>query len=192
MLKRKINLQRFADGGEGGSGGQGGNAGNGSGNQGNGAGYTYEQLDEIANSRAERASRSALADFFRKQGMSEEEVTAAITDYKTKKKESQPDIAAIERERDSYKQKVEEQENKAQLQKLNVNPDFMDYVLFEVKKKVTDKLPFDKAAEQYLKENPKYAGQTYKVTTGVSGGGAGGTENKNDAINSMIRGAFGR
>ena len=33
MLKRKINLQRFADGGEGGSGGQGGNAGNGSGNQ---------------------------------------------------------------------------------------------------------------------------------------------------------------
>lgn len=192
MLKKKVNLQRFDDGGGAGSGGQGGTAGSGSGSQGGGAAYTYEQLDEIANSRAERASRSALADFFRKQGMSEEEVTAAITDYRTKKKENQPDIKAIEAERDTYKKQVEDQNNKAHLQKLNVNPDFMDYVLYEVNKKVTDKLPFDKAAEQFIKDNPKYAGQTYRVTTGVSGGGSGGTENKNEGINNMIRNAFGR
>lgn len=190
MLKR-INLQRFGD--EGGN--QNQNAGTGEGNQTANAGnYTYEQLDEIANSRAEKASRAALADFFRKQGMTEDEVTSAISDFKTKKADSQPNVAAIEGERDSYKKKVEDYENKEKLQKLNVSAEFMDFVLFKINGMVTDKLPFDKAAEKFLKENPKYTEttSTYRVSTGVSGGSGTGTESKNESINKSIRAAFGR
>ena len=59
MLKR-INLQRFGD--EGGN--QNQNAGTGEGNQTANAGnYTYEQLDEIANSRQKRQAAQRLQIF---------------------------------------------------------------------------------------------------------------------------------
>lgn len=170
-------------------------AGAGNGGQNGNAGYTYEQLEEIANSRADKASRAALADFFRKQGMTEEEVTAAIGDFKAKKAANQPNVAAIEQERDGYKKELEDYKNREKLQKLNVSTEFMDFVLFTVNNMVTDKLSFDKAAEQFLKDNPKYTGAagSYKMSSGVSeGGSAGGTESKNEAINNTIRAAFGR
>ena len=196
MIKEKINLQRFGDNGDnGGAGDPPAGAGTGNGGQNGNAGYTYEQLDEIANSRADKASRAALADFFRKQGMTEDEVTAAISDFKAKKAANQPNVTAIEQERDSYKKELEDYKNKEKLQKLNVSPEFMDFVLFTVNGMVTDKLSFDKAAEQFLKENPKYTGAaaTYKISTGISEGGNGsGTESKNEAINNTIRAAFGR
>ena len=42
------------------------------------AGYTQEQLDAIADARATRASDAALKDFFKQQGLSKEEITAAL------------------------------------------------------------------------------------------------------------------
>lgn len=91
MYKKRMMLQLFEDGAGAGSGGQGGNAGTGNGSQGSagnasgahGTGtYTYEQLEEIASSRAKKSERVALANFFRGQGMTEEEVTQAITKFK--------------------------------------------------------------------------------------------------------------
>lgn len=193
MIK-KINLLRFDGSGEGN--GDGGNAGTDGGSQtSNAANYTYEQLNEIADSRAKKATRAALADFFRKQGMSEDEVTSAINDFKAKKAASQPNVSEIEKERDEYKQEAEKYKNKEKLEKLNVSSEFMDFVLFKVQSMVTDKLPFEKAAEQFIKENPKYAGvsSTYKVSTGTTdGNGGASTETRNEAINNTIRAAFGR
>ena len=150
-MRRKLFLQHFAEGGDnGGAAGSGSKSGEGAGaangSQGS-AGYTYEQLEEVATSRAERASRAALADFFRKQGMSEEEITTAINDYKAKKQASQPDVAKLTRERDDALKKLEERDNMELLRKKGVPQDYLEFAAFKIGALVDDKTTFEKAAE---------------------------------------------
>nr|WP_325235485.1 hypothetical protein [uncultured Oscillibacter sp.] len=79
-MKKRFNLQLFDDGGQSGAGGsQGGAAGTGdggqaasAGNNGGGGSYSFQQAEEIANARAQRAEKAALASYFKQQGMSEE------------------------------------------------------------------------------------------------------------------------
>ena len=192
MKKRRMNLQLFEGGDGAGSGGQGGNAGDGGGDRGN-AGYTYEQLDEVATARANKAERAAIANYLRGKGMSEEDITTAIEDFKEKKKANQPDVSKITQERDDALKRLADYENEKVLIGKGVRTEDIDYVSFKVSQLVTDKKDFKTAAEEYLKENPRYVGKTYQVATGVSSGNAGGTaENKNEHINNMIRNAFGR
>lgn len=195
-MKYRMNLRLFEDGGGAGSGGQGGNAGNGgSGHNGNAGGtYSYEQAEEIANARATKAERAALANYFRSQGMTEDEVTAAINDFKSKKQASQPNVSQITKERDEYKDKVTQMENEKYLSSKGVNTDDLDYVLFKVNQMVDEKTDFKKAAESFLKNNPRYTGQTYRVTTSSQSGGntGAGSGNTNDFINAAIRKAAGR
>ena len=191
MRKYYFDLQLFADepGGDpvGGSEKKGGNGGHG----GN-AGYTYEQLEEIASSRSERASRSALADFFRKQGMDEDEITTAINDYKLKKQQSQPDIARITKERDEALEKLKERDNMDLLLKKGVKSNDLDYVAFKVKSLVDDKTSFEKAAEKWLKENPKFTGAGYRVVNSSVSGNDQDADRGNGDINSRIRAAARR
>lgn len=194
-MRKRMNLQLFEGGDGAGSGGQGGNAGNGGGGQtGNtGATYSFEQAEEIANARANQAERAALANFFRSQGMTENEITSAINDFKNKRQANQPNVSQITQERDDALKKVTQYENEKLLTKKGVKDEDLDYVAYKISKLVTDKKDFKTAAEEYLKENPKYVGKTYQISTGVSSGNAaGGTENKNEQINNMIRNAFGR
>ena len=188
-----MNLRLFDEGGQGGTGGQGGNAGSGNGGQGGNAGYTYEQLEEIASSRAERAGRSALADFFRKQGMSETQITEAIEDYKEKQKKSQPNVSEIQQERDTYKAEVEQMKNEKILTGKGVKAEDLDYVMFKVSKLVDDKTDFTKAAEKFLKENPRYTGAgSYRVTTSAGADEKGTGGSVNNSINDAIRAAMRR
>ena len=106
MIRRIMNLQLFADGGNSDPGNQGGSAG-GSGNGGqegnagsSAARFSFEQADEIANARAQRAEKSALKSYFTQQGMTEEEAAQAIEEYKRRKQANQPNISALEKERD--------------------------------------------------------------------------------------------
>ena len=47
--------------------------------------------------------------------------------------------------------------------------------------------------QDFLKENPRFTGQGYKVvSTGKPDGGTGTAQTANDMINSSIRSAFGR
>ena len=200
MRKKLFDLQLFTDGSDGGTGTGAGTAGNGDGGQkettggkGLGGGYSFEQAEEIANARAELASKAALAKYFKQQGMSETEITAAISDYKEKKAKSQPDVSAIEKQRDDALKKVAEMENMDYLRSKGVKQDDLDYVLFKVNKNVNDKTDFKKVADAYLKENPRYTGQSYRVvSTGKPDGGSGTSQNTNDSINASIRSAFGR
>lgn len=198
MRKRFFDLQLFTDGGDGGAGAAGtgaGTAGNGNGSQNNagGATYSYEQAEEIANARADRAEKAALASYFKQQGMSEEEVTAALADFKAKKAAQQPNVSKVEQERDAALAKVAEMENTNYLRDKGVKPDDLDYVLFKVSKQVNDKTDFKKAADAFLKENPRFTGQGYKVvSTGKPDGGSGNGQTVNDSINASIRSAFGR
>lgn len=202
-MKYRMNLQLFEDSaGAGSAGAQGGNTGTGNSGQntaGSAAGahgtgtYTYEQLEEIANARVERSERTALANFFRSQGMTEAEVTQAISDFKTQRAANQPNTEQLQQERDNALKKVEQMENEKVLTAKGVKAEDLDYVMFKISKMVDEKTDFKKAAEKFLKENPRFTGQSYRVvSTGVQTGGAEGTEKGNDFINAAIRRAAGR
>lgn len=193
-MKKRMYLQLFEGGaGSGGEGGTGG-AGAGSGSQGGNSGYTYEQLEEVASARASKAERAAIANYLRGKGMSEEDITTAIDDFKAKKKESQPNVSAIEKERDDAIAERDQLKNSNILRDKGVKTDDIDYVMFKVGKLVDDKTDFTKAAEKFLKENPKYigGGSGYRVSTssGTETNGAGG--NLNNSINNAIRAAIRR
>lgn len=196
MKNKFMNLHIFEEGGNGGEGntaGQNGNSGNGNGSQSGNAGSTFEQAEEIANNRAEKASRAALASFYRQQGLSEEQITTAIADFKAKQKAQQPDVDTITRERDAAQKELQELKNEKILTGKGIKADDLDYVMFKVSKLVDDKTDFTKAAEKFLKENPKYTGAgTYRVSTstGSDNQDTGGSVNMN--INDRIRAAARR
>ena len=137
-----MNLKLFDDGGAGGAGGEGAGGGNGGQEK---AGYTFEQAEEIANSRAEKASRAALADFYRKQGLSEEEITTAINDFKAKQAANKPNVSEIEKQRDAALKELEQIKNTNLLKDRGVRSEDMDYVMFKVEKMMDDKTDFKKA-----------------------------------------------
>lgn len=201
-MKKRINLQLFEEGAEtGATGSQGGTAQTGAGGQGSAGGasgahgtgtYTYEQLEEIANARVERSERTALANFFRSQGMTEEEVTQAITDFKTQRAANQLNTEKLQQERDAALAQVEQMNNEKILSGKGVRQDDMDYVMFKVSKMVDEKTDFKKAAEKFLKENPRFTGQNYRISTGTPSGGPEGNDTGNNSINAAIRKAAGR
>lgn len=194
MKNKFMNLHIFEENGQSGdTAGQNGNSGNGNGGQHGSAGYTFEQAEEIANNRAEKASRAALASFYRQQGLSEEQITTAIADFKAKQKAQQPDVNALTEERDQARRELQELKNEKILTGKGVKADDLDYVMFKVSKLVDDKTDFTKAAEKFLKENPKYTGAgTYRVSTstGSDNQDTGGSVNMN--INDRIRAAARR
>lgn len=201
-MNKRMYLQLFDDGAGAGSGDQGGNAGTGGG-QGTAGGasganntgaYTYEQLEEIASARASKSERSALANFFRSQGMTETEVTKAISDFKAQRAANQPDASKLQKERDEALKKIEQMENEKLLSGKGVKSDDLDYVMFKVSKLVDDKTTFEKAAEKFLKENPRFAGgiNTYRVSTSSNNSSEGSGGNMNASINDRIRAAARR
>lgn len=186
-------MHLFEDGGQGGNGGQT-SSGSGNGTQGNAGGtFTYEQLDEIARSRSERAERSAVTNYLQQQGLSEEEARTAFSQYKQQKEKNKPNVSAIEQERDDYKNQLEQMKNERTLTSKGVKEEDLDYVMFKVNKLVDDKIDFQKAAEKFLKENPRFAGAgTYRVSTSTNTSEPGTGGNTNSSINDAIRAAVRR
>lgn len=201
-MRKRMYLQLFEDGAGAGSGGQGGNAGAGNGGQGSAGGssgshgngaYTYEQLEEIASARAEKSERAALANFFRSQGMTEAEVTQAISAFKTQRAANQPNATKLQQDLDDANKKIQQMENEKVLAGKGVKSEDLDYVMFKVSKLVDDKTTFEKAAEKYLKENPRYmGGSTYRVSTSTGSESNGSGGNMNASINDRIRAAARR
>ena len=195
MRNKIMNLHIFDEGGDSGNtgnGNQGGNGGTGNSGQGGNVGYTFEQAEEITNSRAEKATRAALADFYRKQGLSEEQITTAIADFKAKQKANQPDIDAITQERDTFKQELQQMKNEKVLSAKGVRSEDMDYVLFKINQLVDDKTDFAKAADKFLKENPRFGKGAYKVSTSTGSDNQNTSGSVNASINDRIRAAMRR
>ena len=179
-IKLPMRLQMFAEGGQGGT--EGDPAPGGSTRRENPApAYTYEQAEE-----------DALKGYFQKQGMSEAEVTQAIADFREKQKSRQPNVAALEAERDEAQEKLQQYENEKVLAGMRVKQEDLDYVAFKVGRLVTDKKYFKTAAAEWLKENPRYAVKSnYRVSTGADNTqGSGGTQTGNEMINEAIRSAI--
>lgn len=202
-MKKRMILQLFEDGAGAGSaggqekntgagnGGQSGNAGSASGAHGTGT-YTYEQLEEIASVRVNRAERNALTNYFRSQGMTEDEIAEAIRDFKEQRAKRQPNAEQLQHDLAEAQKENARMKNENILREKGVKADDLDYVIFKVEKMVDDKTDFKKAAEKFLKENPRFTGSTYRVSTGSSSSGAGGEGNPNNSINAAIRRAAGR
>lgn len=190
-IKLPMKLQMFAEG-DGSQGGTGGDPpAGGSGGGGPVPSYTYEQAEEIAQARAQKAEADALKGFFQKQGMSEAEVTQAIADFREKQKSRQPNVSAIEAERDKALGELQQYKNEKMLAEMHVRQEDLDYVAFKVSQLVTDKKDFKTAATEWLKENPRYAGQgTYRVSTGTEGQQGGDAQTANEQINNAIRDAI--
>lgn len=203
-MKKHFNLQIFDDGGQSGAGAQGAQGGAaGTGNSGqastgnNGGGYSFQQAEEIANARAERAEKAALSSYFKQQGMSEEEVNQALKDYKANKEKQKPNVDAITQERDKAVAELATMKQTQTLQAKGVKAEDMDYVQFKIGKlmEADDKLDFDKAMAKFLKENPRYAqgGSGYRVKTGTDASqGSGSQQGDNASINDAIRRAARR
>lgn len=201
MKKKIFDLQLFDDGGEGGSGAQGGNAGKGNGGQNSGGngnragGFSFAQAEEIANARAQRAEKAALSSYFKQQGMSETEIEQAIADFKASRARSQPNVAAIEKERDDARAELQAMKNQSTLRSKGVRDEDLDYVQFKVgaMMKEDDKLDFEKAVTKFLKDNPRFTSTgSYRVRTGADGAqGNGAGADGNTSINDAIRRAAG-
>lgn len=195
MSNEKImNLRLFDDGAQGGNGGQGNSGTSGNDSQNNvGTTYTYQQAEEIASARAQRAEQAALKSFFQQQGMSESEVTAALKKFKEDREKNKPDLTAIERERDEARREARQLKNTNILRDKGVKADDLDYVMFKVEKMVDEKTDFAKAAEKYLKENPRFSGTgTYRVSGSTGSDETGASGNINSSINAAIRAAARR
>nr|UVY68266.1 MAG: minor structural protein [Bacteriophage sp.] len=199
-MRKRMYLQLFEDGTGAGSNGQGGNnAGNGNGNQGNAgetgnqATFSYAQAEEIAQARAERAERSALKSYFQQQGMSEDQVTQAIADYKAQQKKNQPNVTQMQQDLADARNEVQQMKNEKFLASKGVKTDDLDYVLYKVSKMTDEKTSFEKAADKYLKENPRFtSGSGYRVSTSTGNASNGSVENVNATINDAIRSAARR
>lgn len=199
-MRKRMYLQFFEDGTGAGSNGQGGNnAGNGNGNQGNAgetgnqATFSYAQAEEIAQARAERAERSALKSYFQQQGMSEDQVTQAIADYKAQQKKNQPNVTQMQQDLADARNEVQQMKNEKLLTAKGVKADDLDYVLYKVSKMTDEKTSFEKAADKYLKENPRFtSGSGYRVSTSTGNTSNGSVENVNATINDAIRSAARR
>ena len=183
MIKRIMELHLFDGDSEGGTGNDNDKGGT----------FTYEQLDEIAKSRAARAEASALKSYFQQQGLTEEEARSAMQKFKEDREKAKPNVSAIEKERDEALEKLKTIENNNLLRSKGIKAEDLDYVSFKVNKLVDDKTTFEKAAEKFLKENPRFATTgNYKVSTGTSTHEQGAAADTNSAINNAIRNAIRR
>lgn len=87
----------------------------------------------------------------------------------------------------TYKQQLEQMRNEKTLTEMGVRAADMDYIMFKAGQRVDGKTDFKAAAEAFLKENPRFTGPTYRVSTGTQARG-NDTAGKSDA---EIRKAMG-
>lgn len=129
----------------------------------------------------------------RKKFPTQEEMTE-FNSWKAGKTTDAEKLASITSERDTANSKIAEAQ--AEIQKLKherylldkgIAADDLDYYEYKISKKVTDTVTFEKAAEEFLKENNKRS--TVKMDTGASIGGKAGKPAPNDQMNALIRGA---
>ena len=180
----KINLQMFADG-------EGVNVGNNSSDnvdRGNMTTYSFEQAEQIATARAEKASKSALTSYFQQQGMTAEEALEAFKDFKAKKAAQIPDVEKIKNERDKALAELESFKNRDTLAKLDIDPEFVEFVESKVLAGVTDKKDFETCAKEFVAKNEKYK-RTQQQTqligfqTGATSKGQGSSVTKESIMN---------
>lgn len=146
----------------------------------NGAGepertFTQAQLDAIVAREKQKATKG----WFSADDMAAKDTS--ISTLTTERDTARADLQKAQNELESLKRE------KILLSK-GIAADDVEYYAFKIGKLVTDKLPFDKAVEEFFKENPQ---RTVRISTGGSlGGNVEPAAKPNDKMNALIRGAF--
>lgn len=95
-----------------------------------------------------------------------ESVTNNFNEYKTTASE--------------WQNKMTQYENEKVLLSKGANQDAIDFLQFKISQMVNDEMPFEKAVEQYAKENTHYFQPIAPVRTGTTGVPNAGSNNGND------------
>lgn len=186
-MRRKMMLQIFADGGDGGEGSAGGAAQN-SGSS-SAPVIDYDKLAQLVAGKQSVAEDSVIKGYLKQQGLSQEEMAAAIASFKAEKAKNDPAKKNAE-----LQAKIDQYEREKTLAAKNVRTEDYDYVIFKALQKVDDKTTFEKALDTFLKENPRFVKGKgdYRVDTGTGNTGNHKPQEGNSDINSIIRHGFGR
>lgn len=188
-MTRRMNLQLFTEGGD-------GNGDNGTGNGGAAAGapagqqaIDYEKLAQIIAGKQSATEDSVIRGYLKQQGLTKEDMDEAIKTIKAERAKNDPSKKLAE-----LQAKLDQHDREKVLAKKNVRAEDYDYIIFKASQKVDDKTTFEKAVDDFLKDNPRFtqAAGGYRVDAGASNSGQKKTEGGNAAINELIRNRFKR
>lgn len=156
---------------------------------------TYEQLSKGIAEKGIKLADLSLGGYVDKNKFDDQ--VRKFNDYKAKNDVSKyADYDTLKAELETLKTEKADRELIEKLSGKKVKPEFQKFVLSEIKSKVTEQLPFDKAMEEYLKENKQYIAteengkQTFFKSSSVPlENGAGENKNINQKMNALFRGA---
>lgn len=155
---------------------------------------TYEQLSKGISEKGMKLADLSLGGYIAKDKYDEQ--TRKFNEYKTKNDVSKyADYDTVKAELEALRAEKADNEMISKLSARKVKPEFQKFVLSEIKSKVTEDKPFDKAMDDYIKENAQYIAaeeekQTFFKSSSVPlGNGSGESKNTNQKMNSLIRNA---
>lgn len=145
--------------------------------------FTQAELDNIVNNRLARE----------REKMPSADELNAFRAWKDSQQSEEDRRKALEKERDdaktglaAAKTELEQMKREKTLLNKGVPAEDVDYYAFKIGKLVTDAKPFDKAAEEFFKDNPL---KKPKIDLSAPvGGGNGGKVSTSDFMNALIRG----
>jgi len=146
--------------------------------------FTQAEVDKLVGDRLAKVMK----------GMPSKEELAAYRAWKESQQTEQEKWNTLTKERDESRTalaaaqaELEQHRREKLLLGKGIPAEDVDYYAFKIGQLVTDSLPFEKAAEQFLKD--RQPAQSVKVDFSAPVGGSGGAASVNDMMNSLIRGA---
>ena len=154
---------------------------------------TYEQLSQGITSKGMKLADLSLGGYVDKNKFDDQ--VRKLNDYKAKNDVSKyADYDDIKTELEALKTEKADRDLMEKLSGKKVKPEFQKFVLSEIKGKVTEQLPFEKAMEDYLKENPQYIAveedngkKFFKSSSTPLEGGSGESKGTNQKMNALFR-----
>ena len=154
---------------------------------------TYEQLSQGVTSKGMKLADLSLGGYIAKDKFDDQ--VRKFNDYKAKNDVSKyADYDTLKAELETLKTEKADRELIEKLSSKKVKPEFQKFVLSEIKGKVTEQLPFEKAMEDYLKENGQYIAteedngkKFFKSSSTPLEGGSGEKKDTNTKMNALFR-----
>lgn len=138
--------------------------------------FTQEQLDAII---ARERTKATKGWFSAEQMAAKDSAISALT---TERDTAKADLEKSRTELTALK-------NEKYLSGKGVPADMLEFYAFKIGKLVDDKTSFEKAAEEYLKDNPPAGTVRMSTGGGVNNSNVNQSQKPNDIMNALIRGA---
>ena len=154
---------------------------------------TFEQLAQGLTAKGMKLADLSLGGYVAKDKFDDQ--VRKFNDYKAKNDVSKyADYDDLKTELEALKTEKADRDLMEKLSGKKVKPEFQKFVLSEIKGKVTEQLPFEKAMEDYLKENAQYIAveedngkKFFKSSSTPLEGGSGEKKDTNTKMNALFR-----